>query len=65
MLIGVISFSYANGSLSSILTSYDVQNAALQERLDILKSIKKEFNIPQNLYMTCKKNVQVQENDNQ
>lgn len=29
MIIGVISFSYANGSLSSILTTYDVQNAVL------------------------------------
>jgi hypothetical protein len=36
MLIGVISFSYANGSLSSILTTYDVNNAALEERLEIL-----------------------------
>ena len=36
MLIGVISFSYANGSLSSILTTYDVQNAHLTEKLNIL-----------------------------
>lgn len=36
MIIGVISFSYANGSLSSILTTYDVNNAVLQGRLDIL-----------------------------
>jgi len=46
MLIGVISFSYANGSLSSILTTYDVQNALLSERLDILNSIKQEFDLP-------------------
>jgi len=32
----VISFSYANGSLSSILTTYDVQNAHLTEKLNIL-----------------------------
>ena len=40
MLIGVISFSYANGSLSSILTTYDVDNAAVKEKLEILNDIK-------------------------
>lgn len=43
MLVGVISFSYANGSLASILTSYDNDNAVLHEKLTILDKIKKMY----------------------
>lgn len=43
MLVGVISFSYANGSLASILTSHDNDNAVLHEKLTILDKIKKMY----------------------
>ena len=33
MLIGVVTFSFASGSLASILQNYDVKNAAFQEKL--------------------------------
>jgi len=29
MIVGVVSFSFANGTLASILSNYDIQNAAL------------------------------------
>ena len=41
MVIGVISFSFANGSLASILANYDEQNAELQEKINILNKIYK------------------------
>lgn len=36
MLIGVVSYSYAIGSLSSLLTSLDAKTAKLKEKLSIL-----------------------------
>ena len=41
MIIGVISFSFANGSLASILANYDEQNAELQEKVNILNKVYK------------------------
>jgi hypothetical protein len=42
MIIGVISFSFATGSLSSILQNYDHANAKLQVRIAVLNRIFKE-----------------------
>ena len=39
MIIGVISFSFASGSLASIIQNYDSQNAMFQERVQILNRI--------------------------
>jgi len=39
MLVGVISFSFATGSLSSIMSNYDQANAKLQERITVLNRI--------------------------
>jgi len=39
MIVGVISFSFATGSLSSIMSNYDAANADLSERLSILNRI--------------------------
>ena len=43
MMIGVISFSFATGSLSSILQNYDQANAKLQERIQVLNRIYKDY----------------------
>ena len=43
MVIGVISFSYANGSLASIISNYDDQNGSYLESLDILEQAQKEY----------------------
>lgn len=51
MLVGVISFSFANGSLASILTSYDTENAVLHEKLTILDKINKGYSLPPGLYI--------------
>jgi len=39
MLIGVLSFSFATGSLSSIMSNYDEAHARLSERLIILDKV--------------------------
>lgn len=43
MIIGVISFSFVNGSLASILSNYDTQHASIQERVAILNKLYKEY----------------------
>jgi len=57
MLIGVISFSFATGSLSSIMQNYDQANAKLQERITILNRIYKEYYLPLDLYQKLKQAV--------
>ncbi len=54
MLIGVVSYSYAIGSLSSILTTLDGKTAKLKEKLQILENIRKEFKLNFLLYRKMK-----------
>lgn len=58
MVIGVISFSFMNGSLTSILANHDQKNAALNKKIQILNSIHNEYVLPLDLYMQCKKNLE-------
>lgn len=58
MLIGVFAFTFANGSLASILSSYDVQNAELNEKITVLKKIYDEYKIPPELFINCKKHLE-------
>lgn len=46
MLISVYIFSFAVGSLASFLDRMDHANTLYMTRLNILKTIKKEFRIP-------------------
>jgi hypothetical protein len=57
MILGVISFSFATGSLSSILQNYDQAHAKLQERIGIVNRIYKEYFLPLELYERLKKSV--------
>ena len=50
MVIGVISFSFATGTLSSILSNLDSTNAKLKGKLALLLDIKEEYHLPQTLY---------------
>ena len=50
MLIGVISFSFATGTLSSILSNIDSQKAKLKQKLGLLHEIKQEYGISNALY---------------
>ncbi len=57
MIIGVISFSFASGSLASILQNYDSQNAKFQEKVVVLNRIYKEFFLPLDLYQRLKQSL--------
>ena len=51
MVIGVISFSFATGSLASIIQNYDSQNEAFDEKLNILDTLNHDHNLPLDLYI--------------
>ena len=51
-LIGVISYSIAAGSLTSILSNYDEMNQQTNEKLHVLNRLYKENNLPNEIYYT-------------
>ena len=55
MVIGVISFSFANGSLGLILTQMDAKKIILQEKIAVLDKIKKYYDLPDEYYIKCKR----------
>jgi hypothetical protein len=55
MSIGVLMYSYAIGSLTSIVAAIDAKNAKVNERLQTLYSIKHDFRINQEIYDKVRK----------
>ena len=51
MVIGVIAFSFATGSFSSIIQNVDSRQAEYRKRLDVLKELRMSYGIDDNLYM--------------
>ena len=54
MIGGVIIFSLAQASLTSILSTYDATNAKYQEKVNILNQIYKDYFLPLELYSKLK-----------
>ena len=57
MLLGVISFSFATGSLASILTCYDSKEASLKEKIAALNEIQGEYQIDMGLFNRLAKTI--------
>lgn len=53
MLVGVVTFSYATGSLSSILASVDTTSAQILMRKQVLEQIRDQYKISPHLYAEC------------
>lgn len=58
MICGVIAFSYAAGSLSSILSNIDDNAAELKERIAMLDAIRDKYNIGPALYEELRQSIQ-------
>jgi cyclic nucleotide gated channel alpha 1 len=43
MIIGVVSFSFATGALSTIIANYDSSDAILKEKIATLNSIQNQY----------------------
>lgn len=50
LIVGVVGFSFAIGSLSSVLSSLDAKAGKLKEKLGTLEDIRGEYKIPYDLY---------------
>ena len=57
MLLGVISFSVASASLMSIFSSYDSCEAALREKMQLLKKLQNDYDLPLKLCSDVVKNL--------
>ena len=57
MLVGVISFSFANGALASIISNSDAANAKFQEKEILLNKIRQQHQLPHELYIQVKKTI--------
>lgn len=62
MVIGVVSFSFASGTLASIIQNYDVQNAKQEDKMNILNKIHKDYSLPIDLYTRIKQCVKQEGN---
>lgn len=60
-LIGVLSYSFASGSLTSIIANYDQINQKNQEKINVLNRLFKEHNIPSEIYYQIKTSITNQE----
>ena len=58
MIIGVITFSFANGTLVSIISNYDRVDPNYAEKLNILNKAHNDYHLPLNLIERLKKAVQ-------
>lgn len=54
MILGVVTFTFATGTLSSIIANYDSTNAKLEEKTDFLEKIRSDFKMPFDLYVSVK-----------
>ena len=55
MIVGVFAFSFANGSLASIMSNYDQSNANYIEKMEILNKIYKQYSLPDELHVRVMK----------
>lgn len=64
MLIGVISFSFATGALSSILANYDNSQAKLKQKIATLNEINHDYKISSDLYNELMKSLKYDHSKN-
>lgn len=62
MLIGVFIYSFAIGSLTTLLSSVDQQNASYSKSLAILAQIQKEYNLNTSLFLKIRKHLKYGQN---
>jgi hypothetical protein len=65
MSCGVLMYSFAIGALSSIVSSFDAKTREMNTKLQILASIKKEFNLNQDIYDKVRKVIKYDSSKNQ
>ena len=49
MIVGVISFSFATGTLTSLISNVDSKEALIRHKVKILKKLKHDYNMKDDL----------------
>ena len=57
LFVGVMTFSFASGSLSSMITNFDNSQLSLKQKLDTLEKIRKQYNLPPSLYVELQSSI--------
>jgi hypothetical protein len=65
MCIGVCSYSFAIGSLSSVLSSLDSKQAKFKQKLNTLEEFKRDYNLNFEIYHKLKKALKYDHNRNE
>lgn len=60
MVIGVTAFAAATSSLTNLIQSYDMENSKLEEKVQMLNRIYKEYQLPLKLYENVKKSLKLE-----
>lgn len=58
MMTGTVWFSYINGTIFSLLQVSDAKEAALDAKFEFLDSVKNEYDMDQQLYLNCRRNLE-------
>lgn len=64
MIIGVVSFSFATGALSSIIQNYDSSEAKLKEKIATLNDIREQYEIGPELFDELRKAIKYDHSKN-
>lgn len=57
LIIGVMCFSFVSGSMSSIITGYDISQKGLKQKMATLDSIQQQYRMPTWLYQELKQSI--------
>ena len=60
MFVGVTAFAAGTSTLTNLLQTYDTENKNMQEKVDVLNRIYKEYFLPLTLYENVKKSIKYQ-----
>ena len=65
MLVGVVSFSYSTGALSSIITSYDTSESEIKEKIATLNEIHRRYKMDISLFNKLASSIRYDHNKKQ
>lgn len=63
MILGVVSFTFANGSFASLITNYDSHAGLINQKLRVLNLINKNYKMPKEIFNECKKYLEQNQNE--
>ena len=63
MFIGVTAFASGTSTFTNLLQTYDQENKTMNDKMEMLDQIHKEYGLPLKLYETVKKSIRYEYNN--